>query len=113
MDLQVLDSVKYVEIRINSPIDAKSSVELEDELERIIYFHNDKDIILNLSGVKYMSSSGLRIFIALKNNMIETNQKLKLVGLTEAVHKIFEITRVKELFEIFSSIEEAIKSYQS
>ena len=113
MDLQVLDSGKYVEIRINTPIDAKTAVELEDELDRIIYFHNDKDIILNLSGVKYMSSSGLRIFIALKNNMIETNQKLKLVGLSEAVHKIFEITRVKELFEIFPTIEEASASYSA
>jgi anti-sigma B factor antagonist len=111
MDLQIKVEDKYILIYLAGPIDAKSAIEIEDELERIVFFHSDKDIILNLKDVKYMSSSGLRIFIALKNNLIDTNQKLKLCAPQDNVSKIFEITRVAELFEIYTSEEEAIQSF--
>lgn len=58
-----------------------------------------------------MSSSGLRIFISLKNNLIDSTQKLRLCSLTEPVTRVFDVTRVAELFEIYASESLAVKGY--
>ena len=58
-----------------------------------------------------MSSSGLRIFISLKNNLIDSTQKLRLCSLTEPVTRVFDVTRVTELFEIYASESLAVKGY--
>ncbi len=111
MDLQLKVEDKYIVIYLNGPVDAKSAREVEESLERIISYHQDKDIIINLSDVKYMSSSGLRIFIAVKNNLIDSSQKLSLCSMTEPVNRVFDVTRVSELFEIYPTELEAAKGY--
>lgn len=111
MDLQLKVEDKYLVIYLNGPVDAKSAREVEESIERIVSYHQDKDIIINLAEVKYMSSSGLRIFIAVKNNLIDSTQKLRLCALTEPVNRVFEVTRVSELFDIYPTESEAIKGY--
>jgi anti-anti-sigma factor len=110
MELQLKIEPKYIIIYLSGPIDARTANELEESLIRVIEFHSDKDIIINLQDVKYMSSSGLRIFISVKNNLIDSLKKLKLCCTTEAVQKVFEITRVSELFDMYSSEQTAIES---
>lgn len=109
MDLQLKVEEKYIVIYLSGPVDAKSAREIEESLERIISYHQDKDIIINLGEVKYMSSSGLRIFISLKNNLIDSTQKLRLCSLTEPVTRVFDVTRVAELFEIYANETQAVK----
>ena len=81
MDLQIKVEDKYLVIYLTGPVDARSAREVEESLERIISYHQDKDIVISLAEVRYMSSSGLRIFISLKNNLIDSTQKLRLCSL--------------------------------
>ena len=111
MDLQLRVEEKYIVIYLTGPIDAKSANEIEESLERIISYHSDKNILINLTDVKYMSSSGLRIFISIKNSLLETEKKLRLCSLSENVQKVFDITRVAELFEIFKDEASAIQNF--
>lgn len=111
MDLQLKVDDKYLVVYLTRPVDAKSAREVEENLERVVSYYNDKDIIINLADVRYMSSSGLRIFIALKNNLIDSIQKLKLCDLTEPVMRVFDVTRVSELFDIYPSEADATKEY--
>lgn len=111
MDLQLKVEDKYLVIYLNGPVDAKTAREVEESLERIISYHQDKDIVINLADVKYMSSSGLRIFIAIKNNLIDSTQKLRLCSLSEPVSRVFDVTRVSELFDIFANESDATKGY--
>lgn len=111
MDLQIKVEDKYLVIYLTGPVDARSAREVEESLERIISYHQDKDIVISLAEVRYMPSSGLRIFISLKNNLIDSTQKLRLCSLSEPVSRVFEVTRVSELFDIFSSESEAVKDY--
>ena len=47
MDLQLKVEEKYIVIYLSGPVDAKSAREIEESLERIISYHQDKDIIIN------------------------------------------------------------------
>jgi anti-anti-sigma factor len=111
MDLQIKVEDKYLIIYLTGPVDARSAREVEESLERIISYHQEKDIIISLADVRNMSSSGLRIFISLKNNLIDTTQKLRLCALSEPVSRVFDVTRVSELFDIFETEADAIKDY--
>lgn len=111
MDLQIKVEDKYLVIYLTGPVDARSAREVEESLERIISYHQDKDIIISLADVRYMSSSGLRIFISIKNSLIDSTQKLRLCALSEPVNRVFDVTRVAELFDIYPSEEEAVKDY--
>ena len=111
MDLQIKVEDKYLIIYLTGPVDARSAREVEESLERIISYHQEKDIIISLADVRYMSSSGLRIFISLKNNLIDTTQKLRLCALSEPVSRVFDVTRVSELFDIFETEADSIKDY--
>ncbi len=111
MDLQIKVEDKYLVIYLTGPVDARSAREVEESLERIISYHQDKDIIISLADVRYMSSSGLRIFISIKNSLIDSTQKLRLCALSEPVNRVFDVTRVAELFDIYPNEEEAVKDY--
>jgi anti-anti-sigma factor len=111
MDLQIKVEDKYLIIYLTGPVDARSAREVEESLERIISYHQEKDIIISLADVRYMSSSGLRIFISLKNNLIDTTQNRRLCALSEPVSRVFDVTRVSELFDIFETEADAIKDY--
>lgn len=112
MDLQLRVEDKYIIIYLTGPLDAKSVREVEEDLERVVSLHSDKDIIFNLTEVRYMSSSGLRIFISIKNSLFETGKQLKICHLADSVRKVFEMTKVTELFDIFSDEAGAIAEYK-
>lgn len=67
-------------------------------------------IILDLSGVPYMDSSGVASLVKLLARVRRDNGALKLAALTPRVRSVFEITRLDAVFEIYPSTEEALKS---
>lgn len=68
-----------------------------------------KILILDLSGLTFMDSSGLGTLIALLKQSSEYGQEIKLVGLSKEVRVVFEITRAYKLFDIFETTEEALR----
>ena len=67
-------------------------------------------IVLDLSAVPYMDSSGVASLVKLLARVRRENIALKLAGLTPRVRSVFEITRLTTVFEIFATTEEALNS---
>ena len=55
-------------------------------------------LILNLRGLEFMDSSGLRSLIALRNDCMQTGQELELIPGRPAVQRLFTLTGTRELF---------------
>lgn len=68
-----------------------------------------KTLVLDLSGVTFMDSSGLGVLIALLKRTSEAGGDIKLAGLRKEVRLVFEITRAYKIFDIFDSSEEALR----
>jgi anti-sigma B factor antagonist len=64
-------------------------------------------IILDLSGVRYIDSSGVGTIVELKRRAMQTDSKVVLVGLQPRVRSLFEITRLDKFFIITDSLDEA------
>jgi anti-sigma B factor antagonist len=67
-------------------------------------------VIVDLSGVPYMDSSGVASLVKLLARVRRDGGVVKLAGLTPRVRSVFEITRLDTVFQIFSDKEEALAS---
>lgn len=70
-------------------------------------------LILDLSDVPYVDSAGLGCLVSAFVSRQKAGRKMILSGINPRVQKLFEITRVQDLFLIFSSPEEAIAALQN
>jgi anti-sigma B factor antagonist len=65
-------------------------------------------IVVDLSGVTYVDSSGLAALIQGMQNVVEYGGKFALAGLQEDVRPIFEIAKLDQVFEIFPDVDSAL-----
>jgi len=88
-------------IKINvASIDASNADKFQSKMTKIISEQVDSEVlIIDLSNVVYMDSSGLSSLVSLlKYN--DTNKKIVLSGLSQKVSKLFEITRMNKIFYV-------------
>ena len=69
-------------------------------------------LILDFAEVPYVDSAGLGLLVSAFVSRQKAGRKMILSGINPRVQKLFEITRVQELFLIFSSPEDAIAALQ-
>ena len=65
-------------------------------------------IVLDLSGVDYISSAGLRVLMLARKQAKAQGGTLVVAGLTPVVKEIFEISRFTVVFEVFASVRDAL-----
>ena len=65
-------------------------------------------IVLDLSGLEYVSSAGLRCFMLAAKQTGGHGGKIVLAALRPVVAEIFQISRFDMLFEIFPTVRDAL-----
>jgi len=86
-----------------------------DELHRKLRQLQQRDmnkIILDLRRVKRLNSSGLAALMVARANLRNAGGDLKLLNVEGEVRSLFMITKLITIFETFSSIERALKSFE-
>lgn len=66
-------------------------------------------VIINLSRVTYLNSSGLRELIQILKKSREHNKPLFLTAVNEEIMKIFKSTNLNRLFSIYDTNEDAMR----
>jgi len=67
-----------------------------------------KRLVVNLSGVTYLDSSGLAVLIEAMQNVEKYGGKFAIAGMQETVRSIFEIARLDQVFHIFTDVDSAL-----
>jgi anti-sigma B factor antagonist len=83
---------------IKGDVDMNSSPDVRNSLDDIFKQGGAKALLINLSGVRYMDSSGIATLVEAMQNCMKQGMKLRLVELSPPV---------RDVFEIFSSVNEA------
>ena len=65
-------------------------------------------VIVDLSRVSYIDSSGLAVLIETMQHVEEYGGKFALAGLQENVRSIFEIARLDQVFRIYPDVDAAL-----
>lgn len=71
-----------------------------------------KNVVVDLSNVKFINSSGLGILISALTTMRNGGGELKLANVTEKIESLLMITKLITIFEHYESVEDAVKSFQ-
>ncbi len=98
-----------VVVSASGRVDALSSGLLEGHCKQLMATHGRKSLVLDLEGVEYMSSAGLRAILSLGKQAEAGGGRLALCGVRGTVHEIFEIAGFLSLFPIADSMEQALK----
>jgi anti-sigma B factor antagonist len=71
----------------------------------------DKKLLLNLSEVSYIDSSGIGELVSGFTTVTNHGGALKLVGLSKRVKDLLQITKLYTVFETFDDEAQAVRSY--
>jgi len=83
------------------------------DFQRAVREHGLRNTIIDLSGVPYMDSAGLGAVLAFWAHTQRSADLLAIVGVSERVQVLFDLTKVNSVLPVFSTIGEAECSFQS
>lgn len=72
---------------------------------------NAPTMILDLSGVPYLDSSGLGSLVSASTSCAKAGRRMALTGVNKRVMKVFEITKVEQAFLMFPTLSDAIEAF--
>jgi anti-sigma B factor antagonist len=87
----------------------EESALLRDSVKDLII--KSKQIVLNLGGVNYIDSGGLGTLVSLYTTARNAGGSLRLANLTQRVGDLLQVTKLLTVFEVFDSVDEAVKSF--
>jgi anti-anti-sigma factor len=84
---------------------------LEAELDALLR-DGERHFVLDLTGLTYVGSLGLRAFIRLAARL-KGNGDVRIFGMTPAVRELFELTKLTNLFQIYPTKQDALDASRS
>ena len=94
---------------LSGKLDATSSKAFEERILAVIDV-GERQLIVDLSQLDYVSSAGLRVFLLAAKRLNSTNGKIVLCSLQEPVREVFDISGFSSVFSVYGSYDEALKS---
>jgi len=73
---------------------------------------NKKKVVIDLSKVEWMNSTGLGILISGLTTLRNNGGELKLAGVTEKIESLLTITKLITVFDNYDNVDEAVKSFK-
>ncbi|WP_320044908.1 STAS domain-containing protein [uncultured Desulfobacter sp.] len=109
MDINIDERPDALVVSVAGKIDASNSPKVEKEIATYTA-SVQKVVILDLWGVEYMSSAGLRVVLVFAKNLKAKGQDLIISGLQGHVKDVFELSGLYSIFKIFQTVEDALNS---
>jgi len=92
---------------LEGEIDLHVSPEVAESLRSMIA-KKPKQVVVDLSKVTYLDSSGLAVLIEGLQKVQEYGGRFAIVGMQESVKHIFDIARLDQVFQIFPDVDTAL-----
>jgi anti-sigma B factor antagonist len=94
-------------ISLVGTLDAPGTMTIEEDFKDYL-LNLGTLVIVDLSGVDYMSSYGLRMFLMTAKALHSAGGELHLAGANENVMQIIRVAGYDTMFPVYESVEEAI-----
>ena len=110
MAVRIDPKVGLTVCHIDGEIDINSSPMIKKSFDKLISQKTSK-IVINLSKVTYVDSSGLATLVEVLKNMKSYGGRLRIACMSPKIKSLFEITKLEKLFEILADEETAISNF--
>jgi len=106
MDIRETRSGAVVVLALSGRLDGFSAPALEAQINRILS-ESVKRVVFDCSGLEYISSAGLRVFLATAKQLQAAGGRCGFAALSAEVRNIFRLSNFLELLEIHSTVADA------
>jgi anti-anti-sigma factor len=87
-------------------IDALSFSNIQKAFDELI-LEGERTLLVDMTGVNYVSSAGLRVFIIAQKELKKVGGEVILAGITEQVFEIFRMSGFTQVFRMIKEVGEA------
>lgn len=105
---QNLGNDGIVMLTVAGPLDSHTYNTLESKLDRLIH-HGDARIIIDLAGVDYLSTAGVRVFLTARAKARHENGSVVLLSLSEQATQVVDTLQIRENLNIARDLPDAME----
>ncbi len=107
---KVHDKDPVILIILKGSVETTNASALEEAIERVV---NNRcyQIVVDLSGVNYISSAGWGIFISEIKRIRRNGGDIKLASMVPGVREVFELLEFNNILKPYHTKEEAIRDF--
>jgi anti-sigma B factor antagonist len=109
MDITTSNHNDVLVMNFNGKLDTSTAPKVEAETLKQI--ENHKKIVINLLNTSFVSSAGLRIFLATAKRLAAVGGKLRICHANEVVMEILEISGFTTILDVKNTAEEALAGF--
>ena len=108
MDISEDRKADAVILALSGKLDATTAKTFEDRILGVINSGIQR-LVVDLSQLDYVSSSGLRVFILAAKRLQTVDGKIVLCSMKDHVRQVFDLAGFSSMLSIYGSRDEAIK----
>ena len=94
----VITGEQPVCVKLQGRLDTTASIEVTPDFQNLSQYATGK-LLIDCSELEYISSSGLRLFLALRKEVATQGGTLQIMNLSDEILQIFRITGFISLFD--------------
>ena len=108
MEINTKKEKNIMIVSVQGRMDAMTAPEFEKSLSDLIS-KGEKKFLVNLKGLDYISSAGLRSILATAKRLKNEMGEIMFCGIKDTVGEVFKISGFHSIFKIFDSEEAALQ----
>jgi anti-sigma B factor antagonist/stage II sporulation protein AA (anti-sigma F factor antagonist) len=110
MECRAQEMANVLLVQVEGRIDHTTAKAFEDALLPLLdgCIARRQKVVLDLSGVAYMSSAGLRVLTLAAKHCRQQGGDIVIAALQPLLQEVFRISRFDTVFKIFKSVPEAL-----
>ena len=97
MTIEIMRNTEEMTVAVVGRLDTTTAPALEKTISENL--ENTKSLVLNMEGLEYISSAGLRVLLGAQKKMNQIGT-MKLIGVCEEVMDVFEMTGFADILTI-------------
>jgi anti-sigma B factor antagonist len=94
-------------LEVRGELDLHSATQLRDRLLKVVAA-GQQSVVVDLTGLSFLDSTGLGVLVTARNQAQQAGAGLRLVCTSDRMLKLFRITGLDAVFEIYATVPEAI-----
>lgn len=110
MDIELEDVDGITVATLFGELDGRTAPDVQEKL--LLLPERRQKILLDMSGVSYISSAGLRALLMLYRQM-SNGQGVALAGLSENIRDIMSVTGFLDFFDDYATVDEGLEALRT
>ena len=100
--MQIVHEFKdnVLNIKIKGDIDHHTAKEVRADIDTLVLKSSPKELVLDLSGVEFMDSSGLGLVLGRYKKQSDFGGKMKIINPTRRIVQILQLAGVEKIIKI-------------